>query len=356
MECGKKIAALRKLRNMTQEELGKVLSVTYQAVSKWERGESLPDFEMMARIAKYFNVPLSYFTDDDDVQKDVQKSETATTVAAVAPVTAEKVGICTECGKMISEDEVAQTSPKLICKSCAERFKAQAETERSLQEVRARVKKQQEIENQRGHGVNPSMFISIVLAVACYIGLAIFCGTVSSDDLGPAGAVLFLIPLAVFGAVQAFASFISEIRNDFDDGPEGYTRNISLIVAGIFAIINLVCFLVLYIITKDIIIMIFLVMSVILSFTFVSQFMWGGIIRTIFTAGGFTFKLPGFIITLDLDSILWMIIAKFFLGLLSILVFVVTTLIVTFVAIFASVFTFIPSVITKSVKDKRVEK
>ena len=354
MEFGKKIATLRKSRNMTQEDLGKVLSVTYQAVSKWERDESLPDFEMMTRIAKYFDVPLSYFTDDD--KNDEQKAETATTVVIAQPAMAEKVGVCTECGKMISEDEVAETSPKLICKSCAERLKAQAEKERSLQEARERMRKQEAIANQRGHGIDPSMFISIILAVACYIGLSIFCSRVEPDDRGPAGAFLFLIPLAVFGAVQAFAAFIGDIRDTSVDGPEGYTRNISLIVAGVVALVNLACFLSLYIATKETVFLVMMFISVIFSFTFVSQFMWGGIINTIFTAGGFTFKLPGFIFTLTIESILWMIITKFILSIISVLLFIVTTIIVALVAIFASVFTFIPSVITKSVKDKRVEK
>ncbi|MDE7264859.1 MAG: helix-turn-helix domain-containing protein, partial [Clostridia bacterium] len=66
MDYGKKIAYLRKTKGMTQEELGKVLNVTYQAVSKWERGESLPDFETMSQMAKYFQVPLGYFADENE--------------------------------------------------------------------------------------------------------------------------------------------------------------------------------------------------------------------------------------------------------------------------------------------------
>ena len=38
---GKKIAELRKSKEMTQEALAKLLGVTNQAVSKWERGDSL---------------------------------------------------------------------------------------------------------------------------------------------------------------------------------------------------------------------------------------------------------------------------------------------------------------------------
>ena len=40
MNCGEKIAELRKKRGMTQDDLGKAMNVSYQAVSKWERDES----------------------------------------------------------------------------------------------------------------------------------------------------------------------------------------------------------------------------------------------------------------------------------------------------------------------------
>ena len=367
MECGKKIAHLRKSKDMTQEELGKVLSVTYQAVSKWERDESLPDFEMMTRIAKFFNVPLNYFTDDGE-DSTAETSLTAVTADATpaevpAPaVTPSVEGICTTCGKMVSEDEIAKREPKILCKSCAERLKKEAEERKAESERRARLAKEKEIYEQRGHGVNPSLFLSLIVAVACYIGLSVFSSKADSDSAIGAAALLFFIPLALFGAVQAFASFIKELKDDLsdnfslDDGPEGYTRNISLVTAGVVAVINFACFLALYLTTKDSAFLIFLAVSVILSFTFVSQFMWGGVVRTVFTAGGFTFKLPGFIFSLSIESILLMLITKFLLGLLSILVFLVTTVAITVVAILVSAVTFIPSVITKSVKDKQVEK
>ena len=58
---GNKIAALRKSKGITQADLGTYLNISYQAVSKWERGESAPDFETLSKIAKYFNVPINYF-------------------------------------------------------------------------------------------------------------------------------------------------------------------------------------------------------------------------------------------------------------------------------------------------------
>ena len=56
-DIGKNIARLRKEKNITQEELGKVVGLSGQAVSKWESGGS-PDIEMLAAIADYFGVSI----------------------------------------------------------------------------------------------------------------------------------------------------------------------------------------------------------------------------------------------------------------------------------------------------------
>lgn len=48
---GKKIAELRKEKNLTQKELAKELHVTDKAVSKWERGVNFPDLGLMEALA-----------------------------------------------------------------------------------------------------------------------------------------------------------------------------------------------------------------------------------------------------------------------------------------------------------------
>ena len=46
----------RKARGMTQEELAARLSISRQAVSKWETGESLPDLYKLASLADELGV------------------------------------------------------------------------------------------------------------------------------------------------------------------------------------------------------------------------------------------------------------------------------------------------------------
>lgn len=40
-ELGTNIRLLRKTKNITQEELANALHISYQAISKWENGDSL---------------------------------------------------------------------------------------------------------------------------------------------------------------------------------------------------------------------------------------------------------------------------------------------------------------------------
>lgn len=56
IRLGEKIRALRKQRNISQEVLAQYLGVSFQAVSKWENGDCLPDVAMIPAIAIFFEV------------------------------------------------------------------------------------------------------------------------------------------------------------------------------------------------------------------------------------------------------------------------------------------------------------
>jgi len=55
---GKNIALYRKANRDTQAVLGQKLSYTDKAVSKWERGESLPDIYVLSKIAELYGITV----------------------------------------------------------------------------------------------------------------------------------------------------------------------------------------------------------------------------------------------------------------------------------------------------------
>ena len=57
------IAELRREREVTQAELAEFLNYTDKAVSKWERGESIPDIAVLKQIADFFGVTLDYLVE-----------------------------------------------------------------------------------------------------------------------------------------------------------------------------------------------------------------------------------------------------------------------------------------------------
>lgn len=53
-----KIAELRREKGIGQQDLAEVLGVSFQSVSKWENGITMPDITLLPDIAEYFNVTL----------------------------------------------------------------------------------------------------------------------------------------------------------------------------------------------------------------------------------------------------------------------------------------------------------
>ena len=69
MNIGTIILALRKKKNITQEALAAELGVTAAAVSKWEKGCTLPDILMLCALADFFQVTTDELLGRTAVQK-----------------------------------------------------------------------------------------------------------------------------------------------------------------------------------------------------------------------------------------------------------------------------------------------
>ena len=68
------ISSLRTEEGMTQLKLAEVLNYSDKAVSKWERGESLPDVTVLKAIADYFGVTVDYLLTDEHKDEPTSRS------------------------------------------------------------------------------------------------------------------------------------------------------------------------------------------------------------------------------------------------------------------------------------------
>ena len=68
---GKNIKAFRKKKGFSQETLAQELFVVRQTVSKWEKGQSVPDAEMIEKLAEVLDVSVN-----DLLGKEIEQKKT----------------------------------------------------------------------------------------------------------------------------------------------------------------------------------------------------------------------------------------------------------------------------------------
>jgi len=91
MSINERIALLRKMKGLSQAELGKSLNVTDKAVSKWENGDGTPDMTQIMSLCQYFNISIDYLMTgsvlsdgDKAIEKEINAYEKALALNASA--------------------------------------------------------------------------------------------------------------------------------------------------------------------------------------------------------------------------------------------------------------------------------
>ncbi len=92
-KIGRKISELRKDKNMTQMELADQMGISFQAVSNWERGNSMPDISKLPELAEVLNVSLD----------ELLGEKTILVEAAINDSVEEVITNCDACAEEISE-------------------------------------------------------------------------------------------------------------------------------------------------------------------------------------------------------------------------------------------------------------
>ncbi|MBP0970487.1 MAG: helix-turn-helix transcriptional regulator, partial [Oscillospiraceae bacterium] len=64
------LVRLRKANQLTQLQLAEQLHYSDKAVSKWERGESLPDLAVMKQLADFYGIRIDDFLNDPDAPQE----------------------------------------------------------------------------------------------------------------------------------------------------------------------------------------------------------------------------------------------------------------------------------------------
>ena len=68
-KISKFIKNLREESNMTQEELADKIPISRQAISKWERGISIPDAQTLIRLSEIFNLSINEILSGEKINK-----------------------------------------------------------------------------------------------------------------------------------------------------------------------------------------------------------------------------------------------------------------------------------------------
>ncbi len=81
---GENLKRLRLSKNLTQEKLADFLGVSFQSISKWERGDTYPDITMLPSIASFFDVSVDELLgvdkakDEEEILKELEAYDNLT--------------------------------------------------------------------------------------------------------------------------------------------------------------------------------------------------------------------------------------------------------------------------------------
>lgn len=82
-KVGQFLKTLRNEKSFTQAELAEVLGVSNRSISRWENGITMPDFDLLIELAKYYEVEVGEILDGErkDKKMDNQTEELLLKVA-----------------------------------------------------------------------------------------------------------------------------------------------------------------------------------------------------------------------------------------------------------------------------------
>ncbi|MBP3605156.1 MAG: helix-turn-helix transcriptional regulator [Clostridia bacterium] len=203
MTLGQKLSAYRKVAGMTQQQLGELLNISAQAVSKWENDQAEPDLATVRALADIYKISVDTLLNAEDVpvapadegahaeeNERIEKSET------VLPI-----GYCKNCGIAVGEENLGADTPVILCKKCheAEKLAKARETVAKQRAIEERQRQEQAVIAENRHKCKKRFILSTVIAaIAAVLFLCIYIGV--SEEFN------FFVALIGIYVVFAFAS------------------------------------------------------------------------------------------------------------------------------------------------------
>ncbi len=102
MKFNEKLLEMRKKQGLSQEELGMELQVSRQTISKWEAGQSYPDFQRLVMLSDYFNITLDELVKNIDVQDVRERNLTDEKISSIFSDVERVKNICSDIIKYLS--------------------------------------------------------------------------------------------------------------------------------------------------------------------------------------------------------------------------------------------------------------
>ena len=110
MSFSDNLKAIRKEKNLSQEELAELLGVSRQAVSKWELGDGYPEVEKLLILAGKLNVSLDNLLGTELVNTEANKNNAPGQITITSPYE----GVIVRCNKVVKSQKFrgGESSPK----------------------------------------------------------------------------------------------------------------------------------------------------------------------------------------------------------------------------------------------------
>lgn len=122
MTFGSRLRELRNERNMTQEDLAKILKVSRATVGRYETDERFPDKEILQKLADYFDVSIDYLLCRTDIRNAFIPDEYQKQYKVTKRDLSQYEDFIQHAGAFFMNDEVAEEDKEKLFRDISELF------------------------------------------------------------------------------------------------------------------------------------------------------------------------------------------------------------------------------------------